>query len=179
MAMPETRAKREQKEGDGVRIRRGPYAVSAEVVAADQRRRLLEALPLVVARHGFEATTVDQIVKLGRVRRNSFYDQFTSKQDCFSAAYEIAQERLLGVLTYQCYARAPFAERIGGALKAGLRLLAADPSMARLIVVGAPAAGEELASRHHEWLDRYGVCCALPLSTAERSAAPRLPSSRR
>jgi AcrR family transcriptional regulator len=125
-------------------------------VAADQRRRLLEALPGAVAEHGYERTTVEHIVKLARVRRNAFYMQFEDKHDCFGLAYEMAQERLLGVLTFRCYTRQGLAERLGAALGAGLDLLSDDPALARLIVVEAPAAGEEISARHHEWLDRYG-----------------------
>lgn len=135
---------------------RGPYAIHIDSVAADQRRRLLEALPQVVAEHGFEAATVDQIVRVAQVRRNAFYEQFADKRDCFSAAYEIAQERLVGVLTYQCYAHASLPDRVGNALEAALNLLAAEAEMTRLIVLEAPAAGGEIAARHHEWLDRYG-----------------------
>jgi AcrR family transcriptional regulator len=135
---------------------RGPYAISADRVAADQRRRLLEALPQVVAEGGFEAATVNQIVKLAQVRRNSFYEQFEDTRDCFAAAYEIAQERLLGVLTFQCYTRADLADRIGSALGAGLDLLASEPVFTRLIFIEAPAAGGDIAVRHHKWLDRYG-----------------------
>lgn len=135
---------------------RGPHAISAEAIAADQRRRLLEALPRAVARKGFEGTTVEDIVKLAQVRRNSFYEQFGDKHECFSAAYEIGQERLLGVLTFHCYTRRGLADRIGSALEAGLGLLGANPVLARLLVVEAPAAGEETAARHHQWLDRYG-----------------------
>jgi AcrR family transcriptional regulator len=135
---------------------RGPYAIPAGLVAADQRRRLLEALPLAIAESGFEATTVDQIVKIAQVRRNSFYEQFDDKRDCFAAAYEIAQERLLGVLTFQCYTRTGLADRASAALGAALDLLGGDPVLTRLIVVEAPAAGGRVAARHHEWLDRYG-----------------------
>ncbi len=141
---------------NGGPLPRGIYAIPADIVAADQRRRLLEALPVAVAGHGFEATTVDEIVKVAQVRRNSFYEQFSDKRACFSAAYEIAQERLVGVLTYQCYSHASLSDRLGTALEAGLTLLAAEPALARLILVEAPAAGEEIAVRHHEWLDRYG-----------------------
>jgi AcrR family transcriptional regulator len=137
-------------------LSRGPCAISADLVAADQRRRLLEALPRVVAERGLEAATVEQVVKLAQVRRNSFYEQFEDKRDCFAAAYEIAQERLLGVLTFQCYTRADLADRVGSAFAAGLDLLAAEPVLTRLILVEAPAAGDELAARHHKWLDRYG-----------------------
>lgn len=135
---------------------RGPYAIPASAVAADQRRRLLEALPLAIAENGFEATTVDQIVKVAQVRRNSFYEQFDDKLDCFAAAYEIAQERLLGVLTFQCYTQTGLADRASAALGAALDLLSSDPVLTRLIIIEAPAAGGEVATRHHEWLDRYG-----------------------
>jgi AcrR family transcriptional regulator len=117
---------------------------------------MLEALPHAVAEHGFEATTVEHVVKLGGVRRNSFYKEFTDKRDCFSAAYEIAQERLFGVLTFRCYTRAGLVDRLGAALGAGLDLLGANPSIAHLIAIEAPAAGEEIAVRHQGWLDRYG-----------------------
>jgi AcrR family transcriptional regulator len=143
-------------QNDSPPLPRGPYAIPADVVAADQRRRLLEALPLVVAENGFEGTTVDQIVKVAQVRRNSFYEQFTDKRDCFAAAYEIAQERLLGVLTFQCYVRSGLADRISYALSAGLELLAANPALTGLIAAEAPAAGGAIAARHYDWLDRYG-----------------------
>jgi hypothetical protein len=45
--------------------------------------------------------------------------------------------------------------------------LAAEPDLARLLFVEAPSAGEDLALRYHEWLQRYG--------TLLRSAAPDLP----
>jgi AcrR family transcriptional regulator len=152
---------------------RGPYAISAEAVAADQRRRMLEALPHAVAESGFEGTTVEHIVKLGGVRRNSFYEQFADKRDCFAAAYEIAQERLLGVLTFRCYTRSGLADRVGGALSGGLDLLAANPSLARLIIIEAPAAGEEIAGRHQEWLDRYGRLLGLAAVGSPDVATPR------
>jgi AcrR family transcriptional regulator len=130
-------------------------AISADAVAADQRRRILDALPDAVAENGIEATTVEHVVKLAGVRRNSFYEQFSDKRDCFAAAHEIAQERLLGVLTFQCYTHACLPDRLGTALAAGLTLLGGHPSLARLIVVEAPAAGGEITVRHQEWLDRY------------------------
>lgn len=83
-------------------------------------------------------------------------EQVADKRDCFAATYEIAQERLLGVLTYQCYRRADLADRVGSAIEAGLDLLASDPLLTRLIVIEAPAVGGPVAARHHDWLDRYG-----------------------
>jgi AcrR family transcriptional regulator len=135
---------------------RGLYAVDPAVVAADQRRRLLAALPVVIAEAGFDGATVANIVRRAGVSPGVFYEQFADKRECFAVAYEIAQERLLGAITFQCYTRTGVAERIKGALSAALELLDAEPALARLLVLEAPVAGAELVARHHAWLDRYG-----------------------
>jgi AcrR family transcriptional regulator len=154
-------------------LSRGREAIPSEAVATDQRRRLLEALPRAVAENGLEATTVEHIVKLGGVRRNSFYEQFADKRDCFAAAYEIAQERLLGVITFQCYTQSGLADRVGAALGGGLDLLAANPSFARLVVIEAPGAGGEIAARHQEWLDRYSRLLGLAAVDSPGVVTPR------
>jgi AcrR family transcriptional regulator len=133
-------------------LSRGPYAVAA----ADQRQRMLAALPELIAACGYRDLTVAQIVKAAKVRRNAFYEQFEGKHDCFAAAYELAQEHLLGVLTFRCYTRSGLTERVEASLGAGLELLASEPGMARLLAVEPPVAGGEILARHYEWLDRYG-----------------------
>jgi AcrR family transcriptional regulator len=134
---------------------------------------LLEALPRAVAENGFEGTTVEHLVKLAQVRRNSFYEQFKDKHECFSAAYESAQERLLGVLTFRCYIRTGLVERIDSALKAGLDLLGTDPVLANLLVIEAPAAGAQIAARHEQWLDRYSRMLRLAAIDSPEIARPR------
>jgi AcrR family transcriptional regulator len=141
-------------------------------VAADQRRRLLAAVPLVIAEHGFEDATVDRLVKAAAVKRNAFYEQFENKRECVAAAYEEAQERILGAVTYQCYVHADPATRVGRALQGALDLLSAEPELARLVVLDCPCAGDELASRHHEWLDRYGRMLRFATVGAPGTSAP-------
>lgn len=142
-------------------------------VAADQRRRLLEALPLVIAEGSFETAAVAAIAKRAGVSPGTFYEHFENKRECFAVAYEQAQERLLGVLTLQCYLGGSLEERVERALEAGLDLLAAEPHLAKLIAVEAPAAGGEIAARHHQWLDRYGRMLRLAALGEERRGAPR------
>ena len=152
---------------------RGTRSTPGDAVAADQRRRLLAALPCAVAEKGFDQTTVEDIVSLAQVRRSSFYEQFADKRECFAMAYEIGQERLLGVLTYRCYTRSGPVERVGAALKAGLDLLAAEPGLAHLTIVEAPCAGEAIATRHQEWLDRYGRLLQLAVVGTPEATKPR------
>jgi AcrR family transcriptional regulator len=53
----------------------------------------------VVAEHGYEATTVSQVVAAARVSRNAFYEFFADKTDCFlTVSTELNQELLEVVL---------------------------------------------------------------------------------
>jgi AcrR family transcriptional regulator len=152
------------------RLPRGRHALTPKEVQEDQRRRLVEAVPRVVAARGYEAMSVADVVKAAGVSRNAFYDNFGSKQECFAAAHEACHERLLEVLEARCDTGSSTEERVETALGAGLAMLAAEPEVVRLLFVEAPGAGREIALRHHEWLRRYGALLrsAVP-QAAERS----------
>lgn len=149
------------------RLPRGRHALAPDDVLRDQRERLLAAVPAVAAEHGYEAMSVADIVKAAAVSRNAFYKNFRDKQDCVATAHELGHERLFEVLSSACYEGATIDERVGGALKAALDVLAGEPSLARFLFAEAPSGGDEIALRYHEWLGRYG--------TLLRSAAPNLP----
>ncbi len=149
------------------RLPRGRHALAPEEVLRDQRERLIDAVPRVVAECGYEAMSVADIVKAAAVSRNAFYKSFADKQECFSTAHDVGHERLFEVLVGRCEQATTIEARVEGSLAAGLDALAADPDMARMLFVEAPSAGEEIALRYHEWLQRYG--------TLLRAAAPDLP----
>src|SRR4051812_39195277 len=140
------------------RLPRGRHALAPEQVPADQRARLLAAVPGVVAEHGYEAMSVADIVKRAAVSRNAFYKNFGDKQECFAIAHEAGHERLLEILKAPCKRGETVAERVESSLAAALEALSSDPDMARMLFVEAPSsAGEEIALRYHEWLERYGA----------------------
>jgi AcrR family transcriptional regulator len=149
------------------RLPRGRHALAPDEVLRDQRERLLAAVPGVVAEHGYEAMSVADIVKAAAVSRNAFYKNFGDKQECFATAHDAGHERLFEVLVQPCDPDATIEERVERSLAAGLDAVASEPDVARLLFVEAPSAGEEIALRYHEWLQRYG--------TLLRSAAPDLP----
>jgi AcrR family transcriptional regulator len=149
------------------RLPRGRHALSPEEVTRDQRQRLLAAVPAVAAERGYEAMSVADIVRAAAVSRNAFYKNFRDKQDCVETAHELGHERLFDVLSASCYEGATIEQRVGNSLEAALEVLAVEPDLARLLFIEAPSAGDEIALRYHEWLQRYG--------TLLRSAAPDLP----
>jgi AcrR family transcriptional regulator len=135
---------------------RGPHALSATEVARNQRERIFAALPEVVREYGYQGTSVARIVAVAGVSSRAFYQQFSGKRECFALVHEAAQERLLAVLNAPCEGPGVgLAQRVRRSLCAGLDLLAAEPALARLLVLEAPAAGGEIARRHHQWLGRY------------------------
>ncbi len=155
------------------RLPRGRHALAPEQVLADQRQRLVDAVPRVVAEHGYEATSVAQIVKAAAVSRNAFYDNFADKRECFAAAHEACHERLLAILEKPCDRGATVEERVETSLGAALDMLASAPDVARLLFIEAPGAGEEISLRYHEWLRRYGTLlrAAVPAAAAKSSLA--------
>lgn len=164
--MPEPRAR--SRFTKPRRLPRGRHALSPEEVLRDQRERLLAAVPGAIAEHGYETASVADVVRRAAVSRNAFYKNFTDKQDCVAQALEARHEQLFEILTAPCEEGASLEERVDASLEAGLAALAAEPEVARLLFVEAPAAGEGIALRYHEWLARYG--------TLLRAAAPDLPA---
>ncbi|WP_169514768.1 TetR/AcrR family transcriptional regulator [Actinomadura atramentaria] len=121
---------------------RGRSSLPAEVVRAEQRRRLLAACISAVAANGYAQTTVAQVVARARVSRKAFYDHFADLQDCFLSAMSDAQAAIVRELTELAPARPRSARAaLRSGLGAYLALCAREPEYARCILVELPAAG--------------------------------------
>lgn len=150
---------------------RGPHALPAEEVARDQRERIFAALVEVVAERGYRGASVARVSAAAGVSTRSFYKQFAGKDECFLALHELCQERLLATLRRSCEGGGEMPELVRRSLDAGLGLLAAEPALAQLLTLEAPAAGGPVARRHFDWLGAYAALLA--------EAAAALPPERR
>ena len=56
-----------------------------DVAERNQRERLFAAMVATVAKKGYEATTVADLVELSGVSRSAFYQHFEGRQACFLA----------------------------------------------------------------------------------------------
>ncbi|GAA4316773.1 AcrR family transcriptional regulator [Actinomadura luteofluorescens] len=141
------------------RLPRGRHALSRAEVERVHRDRLCGAMAQAMAEKGFVGTSVEDVLKRARVSRQSFYALFTSKLDCFMAAFDQA-----GLLLYlqleeamQGEGDAPgqgpaqgegdAGERFERVMTAYLEALAAEPAYARLFLVEVFAAGPEAVRR--------------------------------
>jgi AcrR family transcriptional regulator len=125
------------------------------VVEASQRTRLLEAVGRAVAERGYAAATIDDIVRRAGVSKQTFYDHFADKQDCFLAAYEAASEELLHRVEEAQTGEPDWHERTRAGIKAYLRWLAGDPALARVFLIEVAAAGPVALERRERLRDRY------------------------
>lgn len=80
------------------RLPRGRHKLDPAQVVASQRARLFSAMASVTASKGYAATTVADLLAAAGVSRETFYEQFRSKLDCFEQAFEDAGVLLFAVV---------------------------------------------------------------------------------
>ncbi|HEX5762216.1 MAG TPA: TetR/AcrR family transcriptional regulator [Solirubrobacterales bacterium] len=139
------------------RLPRGRHGLSREAVTESQRRRILRAMIGVVAERGYPETRVIDVISAAGVSRKTFYELFSSKEDCFLAAYDGLLAGLLGDTSrgFESKQGAPWAERVAAALGALLQDLADHPDEARFAIVEVLAAGPKALARRDAALRQF------------------------
>src|SRR3954468_1833991 len=92
-----------------------------------------------MAEKGYVATSVADVLRAARVSRETFYEQFASKEDCFMSAFEEAYGRLIAALGSGATRESPAG--FSAILDVYLQAIAADPAFARVFLVEVHAAG--------------------------------------
>jgi AcrR family transcriptional regulator len=115
-----------------------------EVRRAAQRERLVIAARDVFASRGFHAASIEEIVATARVSRTSFYRCFDSKGDALLAVLETGAQRLVDVLGAVAASEAGPETKIRVGVHVLVRALAADPGMAKVMLIEAAGATPEV-----------------------------------
>jgi AcrR family transcriptional regulator len=130
------------------RLPHGPNGLGRDEVARNQRTRIYGAMIESVARSGYQATTVADVIGLAGVSRRAFYEQFANKQDCFLNTYDIVVARARKEVVSAWGGERGWANRLHAAVKALLDYAAYEPKGPRLVLVDAlgigPAARERV-----------------------------------
>jgi AcrR family transcriptional regulator len=116
-------------------------------VASTQRERIIHGMAGAMAADGYVGTSVSSILKRAGVSRQTFYEQFDSKEACFAATYAWAAELVLretakaaaGPTDWQDPERS--GDPVDRMLDVYLRGLAAAPAFARVLLIETYAAG--------------------------------------
>lgn len=145
----------------GRRLPPGSHGIPADVVARNQRERLVAAMAEECAEQSYAEVSVAAVAKRAGVSSVTFYKQFAGKRDCMLAAHR----QLLGRLLEEVDRAREDEDEAGAAARAAIRIalavFAADPPSARLLTVEILAAGPEGAKRHdamaEAFADRLGT----------------------
>lgn len=142
-----------------------------------QRERMLAAMIATAGSKGYAATTIGDVTRIARVSRDTFYEQFASKEQCFLAAYDAVTRELLDEIVALGTSQASYVDAVREGIRVYLRFWSERPDAARACTVEVMAAGEE-ALAHRERV--LGSFARLFRIIAERAAAeqpglPRVP----
>ncbi len=120
-------------------LRPGPGTPAADV-ARNQRRRLFGAMVASVSERGYPATRLSDLTDLSGVSRNSFYNLFVDKDDCFVTATEAILEQALSTLTMPA---GTWEQQVHTVATAFAALFVAQPAAARMCLIDAHAVGPD------------------------------------
>jgi AcrR family transcriptional regulator len=133
----------------------GRHHLSREFIAQHQRARIINALALEVSEKGYRAVTVADIVKRAGIARNTFYENFGSKEDCFLAAQKFAMSTALEHVVEAAGEIDNWPYRVQAGLAAFLRFVAEEPALARTCMVDALAAAPTSVRYYEESLQAF------------------------
>lgn len=146
----------------------GRQQLSREFITQHQRARIITALAEETVARGYRAVTVADIVRRAGIARNTFYENFSSKQDCFLATQDYAVQEALRRVVEAATKVESWQERVDDGLAAFLHYVASEPALARTCIVEALSAGPASLARYEESLQSF-----IPLFRIGRNVSPR------
>jgi len=130
------------------RLPPGRHGLPREFVVHNQRERLIAGLAEAIAENGYSGTTIAHITRHAAVSRRTFYEHFSSKDECFVAAYDTVMEQLQERVSAGFESTEDWPHAVRAGISAMLEFLAAEPHLARLCMVEALVAGPVVVERY-------------------------------
>jgi AcrR family transcriptional regulator len=130
------------------RLPPGRHGLPREFVVHNQRERLIAGLAEAIAENGYAGTTIAHITRHAAVSRRTFYEHFSSKDECFVAAYDTVMAQLQERVSAGFESTDDWPHAVRAGIAAMLEFLAAEPHLARLCMVEALVAGPVVVERY-------------------------------
>jgi AcrR family transcriptional regulator len=117
----------------------------ADVDLSKFRQRLLDGLAESIAADGYAKTTVADIVRRARTSRRTFYEYFSSKEDCFIALHNETNAGIIRQIYAAVDRNAPWQTQVQQAVEAWITATESIPELVLSWIRDVPALG--VASR--------------------------------
>jgi AcrR family transcriptional regulator len=135
------------------RLPPGRHGLPREFVTENQRERITAGIIASVAANGYRETTITQIAAAAGLSRRTFYDFFSSKEECFFDTYNLIADHLRVAAAAASAPRQSWPERVRSRLAAVLAVFAENPDLARFVLIAPARAGEAVAARFRQAMD--------------------------
>jgi AcrR family transcriptional regulator len=138
-------------------LRRTRARSDDEAIAENQWSRLVFATAEVVARDGYPAATVSEIIRLAGVERRTFYRLFPCKEQALGAAREMFFRHLMAVTAGAFVAGDDWAEKIWEAVRALTQCVEQNPTLAHVSLVESHTGGAVAMGRLDELIGAFTI----------------------
>ena len=138
----------------------GRHGIDPQLLAHNQRERLIAAVVVTVAEHGYNETTIAQITDAASVSRRTFYEHFEGREECFLAAYEALDDYIADLMSEAASAEQHWPDQVGAGFAALIHFLAERPNFARLYLLESVVVGEKLVAARAKTSERFIVLLA-------------------
>jgi AcrR family transcriptional regulator len=143
---------------DGIqRLPAGAHGIPIDVVARNQRERLVAAAAEAYAEHGYADTSVAELARRAGISTATFYRLFAGKRECGLEAHRELLARLLEEIDRACAREAEWAAKVRVGIRTALELLAGDPPTARLLTVEIVGLGPQGAERNGAAVEAFAA----------------------
>lgn len=159
--------------GRGKRLPSGRHALAPDLVASLQRTRLTEAMLHQVGVRGYPDTTVKDVLERAETSRRVFYSHYSSKEECYLAAYDAAVDQISAWMGAAAVAESGWRDQVRAALSTLLAFLDDRPQIGRALLVEVHSAGTEALTRRMETMNRLALSLEDSFERAEPGAAAR------
>ncbi|UFS97811.1 TetR/AcrR family transcriptional regulator [Nocardia huaxiensis] len=119
------------------------------------RRRLLDGMVEALRERGYRDTTVADVVRHARTSRRTFYEHFSSKQDCFIAVLSEWNRRTIERIYAAVDVTAPWQVQIRQAVEAWIASSEEDLTISLAWIRESPAMGDSARVQHHEEAEAF------------------------
>jgi AcrR family transcriptional regulator len=119
-------------------------AVTTEAPGGEHpfRRRLLDGLAESIAERGYRETTIADIVRYARTSKRTFYQEFSSKEECFIELLRTANQEMMDNIRAAVDPEAFWQHQIRQAIGAYVDSIESNPAITLSWIRELPALGE-------------------------------------
>jgi len=130
--------------------------VSADTEAAHPfRRRLLDGLAVSIAERGYRDTTIADIVRHARTSKRTFYQEFSSKEECFIELLRTSNEEMIAHIVAAVDPKAFWQDQIRQAIGAYVEVIESRPAIMLSWIRELPALGVVVRSVQRRGIEQF------------------------